>query len=263
MGIFRTGKLTLRFLRVWQRNFTVYQKNWKISFIPPVLEPIFYILAFGVGLSVMIQEFTYRGEPISYTSFIAPALIAVNAMHSSFFENTYNSFVRMYFQKTFAAMLTTPLSLPEVISGEILWGATKSVIATLVMQTVLSCFGLVSYPGGFILPLIALIGGLTFGSLGMFFTAKVPSIDVFNLPIFLFITPMFLFSGTFFPLENLPAWAQKVAWGLPLTHLVNLTRGATLGRFTPDLLLSCAYLLILTLVVFPLAVRGMEKRMIT
>lgn len=262
MGVFRTGDLSSRFLRVWQRNFTVYKKNWKIGFIPPILEPIFYIVAFGIGLSMMIKEFSYRGEPISYTAFIAPALVAVNIMNSAFFENTYNSFVRMYYQKTFAAMLTTPLSLPEVISGEILWGATKSVIGTLVMQAVLTCFGLINYPEGLILPFIALLGGLTFGSLGMFFTAKVPSIDVFNLPIFLFITPMFLFSGTFFPLENLPGWAQLLALFLPLTHLVNLTRSCALGFFPVDLLWSLGYLLMLGLIVFPLAVRGMEKRMI-
>jgi lipooligosaccharide transport system permease protein len=88
MGVFRTGNLSSRFLRVWQRNFTVYKKNWKIGFIPPILEPIFYIAAFGIGLSMMIKEFSYRGEPISYTAFIAPALIAVNIMNSAFFENT-------------------------------------------------------------------------------------------------------------------------------------------------------------------------------
>ena len=119
------SKISGRALRVWQRNFSVYQKTWKIAFLPPLLEPLLYILAFGLGLAVMVGEMSIAGRPIAYTTFIAPALIAVSIMYNAFFETTYNSFVRMYYQKTYDALLATPLNLEEIILGEMLWAATK------------------------------------------------------------------------------------------------------------------------------------------
>ncbi len=254
--------ISWRFLRVWRRNLTVYRRIWHINFLPPILEPLFYLLAFGVGLSALIGPVKYMDQQISYLAFIAPALLGVNAMYNAFFENTYASFVRMYYQKTFDAMMATPLSLHEVITGEIFWGATKSFIATALMLAVVSAFGLVQYPHGFLILFLAFLGGLAFGSLGMFFTGILPSIDMFNLPIFLFITPMFLFSGTFFPLENLPLWAQQAAMAFPLTHLVHLSRSLCLGILSWDLLWSVAYLVLFTMVFFPLALYAMCRRLI-
>ena len=228
--------ITRRFLRVWQRNLMVYGQTWKISFVPSLLEPILYLLAFGAGLGVLVGHIRYHGIEISYITFIAPALLAINIMNNAFFESTYASFVRMYYQKTFDAMMATPLSVEEIITGEIIWGATKAVIATTIMMTVISLFGLISYPGGLLIIPLAFIGGIAFGSIGMFFTGIVPTIELFNLPIFLFITPMFLFGGTFFPIENLPVWAQNIAVLLPLTHLVNMTRSLSVGVIDPSLL---------------------------
>jgi lipooligosaccharide transport system permease protein len=184
-------------------------------------------------------------------------------MYNSFFENTYASFVRMYYQKTFDAMLATPLSIEEIIAGEIIWGATKSVIATAIMLVIISFFGIVSYPAGLMILPLAFVGGVAFGSIGMFFTSLLPSIDSFNLPIFLFVTPMFLFSGTFFPLENLPSWAQRAAQVLPLTHLVNLCRSLALGTLRTGLLIDLLYLIVFSILFFPLALRCMRRRLIT
>lgn len=255
------GGVSRRFWRVWQRNLITYRSTWKIGFIPPLLEPLFYLAAFGVGLAGMVGSVSYGGRGVSYTAFIAPSLLAINIMQSAFFENTYASFVRMYYQKTFDAMLATPLTLPEVITGEIVWGATKSVIGTALMMTVVSLFGLIRFPEGLLLLPIAFLGGLVFASAGMIFTAIVPTIEVFNLPVFLFITPMFLFSGTFFPLQNLPGWAQHLAVWLPLTHLVDLCRAAALGG-GGIAWGSVAYLLLWGGVLFPGALRGMQKRLI-
>jgi lipooligosaccharide transport system permease protein len=254
--------LSRRFLRVWRRNATVYQRIWKVSFIPPLLEPLFYLLAFGVGLSALVGSVFYRDLEVSYVNFIAPALIAISIMYNAFFENTYASFVRMYYQKTFDGMMATPLFLEEIITGEIVWGATKSVIATAIMMGVISFFGLIHYPHGLLIVPLAFLGGIAFGSIGMFFTAIVPSIEMFNLPIFLFVTPMFLFSGTFFPIENLPSWAQKLAILLPLAHLVKLTRSLSFGVIGTNLLWNVAYLAIFCLVFFPLALFKMHQRLI-
>jgi lipooligosaccharide transport system permease protein len=254
--------ISRRFIRVWQRNFTVYRKTWKISFIPPLLEPVLYLAAFGVGLSALVGKIRSMGGEVTYTQFIAPALIAITIMYGAFFENTYASFVRMYYQKTFDAMLATPLRIEEIITGEIVWGATKSVIAAAIMMAVISLFGLIHYPGGLLLLPLAFLAGLAFGSLGMFFTALTPSIELFNLPVFLVITPMFLFGGTFFPLENLPGWARTLAMIFPLTHLVSMARAAAFGRVEPSMLAGAAYLLVFALVFFPLALFLMRRRLI-
>ena len=262
MNSLETWRLSRRFIRVWQRNLTVYQRIWKVVFLPPLLEPVFYLLAFGVGLSVLVGTVQYRGNAVTYMAFIAPALIAISIMQNAFFETTYASFVRMYYQKTFDAMMATPLSLEEIMTGEIIWGATKSVMATCIMQGVISLFGLVHYPEGLLIIPIAFVGGMAFGSIGLFFTGMVRAIETFNLPVFLFVTPMFLFSGTFFPLENLPHWAQAVAMAFPLTHLVNLTRALCFGRLDLSLYWSFSYLVAFTLVFFPLALRTMHKRLV-
>ena len=256
------GKISCRFRRVWQRNLAVYRENWKINFLPPLLEPLFYLMAFGVGFSGLIGNVRYGEAEVSYISFIAPALITINIMNNSFFENTYGSFVRMYYQKTFDAMMATPLSAEEIITGEIVWGATKSVIGTVIMLAVISFFGLVSYPMALLIIVVAFLGGIAFGSIGMFFTSLVKTIDIFNLPVFLFITPMFLFSGTFFPLSGLPDWAQILALVLPLTHLVNVVRALNYGVFNADAFVGICYLIIFCLIAFPLAIFKMRRRLI-
>src|SRR4030043_222296 len=161
--------ISRRFLRVWQRNLTVYRKSWKINFLPPFLEPLFYLLAFGIGLSALVGSVRYQSSEISYTRFIAPALIGGSIMYNAFFETTYSSFVRMYYQKTFDAMLATPLSLEEVITGEIVWGATKSLIAAAIMMGVIGSFGFFRFPECSPFLPLSVLGGIAFGSIGMFF----------------------------------------------------------------------------------------------
>jgi lipooligosaccharide transport system permease protein len=254
--------ISWRFIRVWQRNLAVYRKSWKINFLLPFLSPLFYLVAFGISFSVFIVNIRYETNQVSYISFIAPAIIAINIMNNSFFENTYGSFVRMYYQKTFDAMMATPLNAEEIITGEIVWGATKSLISTTIMLVVISFFGLVSYPVALLILPVTFLGGIAFGSVGMCFTAMVKTIDLFSLPVFLFVTPMFLFSGTFFPLSGLPVWAQQVALFLPLTHLVNVVRALNYGIFNQDVVIGLCYLLVFSLITLPLALFSMQRRLI-
>jgi lipooligosaccharide transport system permease protein len=150
----------------------------------------------------------------------------------------------------------------EIILGEIVWGATKAVIATAIMMAVIGCFGLISWPEGLLLLPLAFLGGLAFGAVGMICTSVVPSIDLFNLPVFLFITPMFLFGGTFFPVENLPGWAQTVSACLPLTRLVDLSRAIANGRIDAGVLPSLIYLTAMIAATLPAALYKMRKRLI-
>ncbi len=251
-----------RFLRVWKRNLVVYKKIWKVNFLTPLFEPLFYILAFGLGFSGLIDNVKYGGAELSYTEFIAPALIATAVMWNAFFETTYASFVRMYYQKTFDGMLATPLSLEEIIIAEITWSATKSVGAATIMLIVLGLMGFIQFPLGLLLIPLAFFGGLAFGAIGMFFTGIIPTIDMFNLPIFLFITPMFLFSGTFFPVSNLPVWVQPVALAFPLYHLVELARRFSIGTSEISPIINIGYLTVFFLVFTNLALGAMRKRLI-
>ncbi|MCX7816940.1 MAG: ABC transporter permease [Syntrophales bacterium] len=248
--------------RVWLRNWEVHKATWKINFLVPLLEPIFYLVAFGVGLNALVGEVNLYGQKVSYFTFVATAILGINIMNYAFFENTYSSFVRMYYQKTFDAMIATPLTPEEIITGEIVWGATKSLMATVVVMFVLSLFDLIRYPHGLMVIPLAVIGGLAFGSIGMFFTAFVRHIDSFNLPYFLFITPMYLFSGTFFPLDVLPLWMQILAFFLPLTHLVNMIREFCYGSLGSGVLLGIGYFSLCILVFYAFALRKMKNRLL-
>ncbi len=146
IGALGVANISWRFMCVWNRNLVVYRKIWLVNFLVPLFEPLLYLAAFGVGLSALIGEVPYHGEKIPYIAFIAPALLAIAIMYNAFFENSYASFVRMFYQKTFDAMMATPLSLEDIIAGEIAWGATKSVIAAAIMLVVLSFFGLARLP---------------------------------------------------------------------------------------------------------------------
>ncbi|MBM3287090.1 MAG: ABC transporter permease [Candidatus Eisenbacteria bacterium] len=254
--------VSFRSFRVWRRDLDVYLTTWKTNFLPPLLEPVFYVLAFGLGLGSLIGDLEYQGQRVSYLNFMAPGVVAVAIMFWSFFENTYASFVRMYYQKTFDAIIATPLLVEDVIVGEILWGTTKSILASVIMLGVLTGFGLVHYPTGLWVVPLAVLGGLTFACLGLIATALVPNIDSFNFPIFLLIFPMFMFSGTFFPIDILPGWARLVAWVLPLTHVSFLVRGSFLGWYREGWEWSLAYLVVIAGICFVAALFLMKRRLV-
>jgi lipooligosaccharide transport system permease protein len=256
------GVISWRFWKVWRRNLVTFQKIWKVNFITPLLEPLLFIAAFSLGFVGIVGPIRYGGAELSYTAFIAPALIATAVMNNAFFETTYASFVRMYYQKTFDGMLATPLSIEEIIIAEIVWSASKSTAAAAIMLIVLGLFGYIQFPLGLLVLPLAFLGGMAFGAIGLFFTGIIPTIEMFNLPIFLFVTPMFLFGGTFFPISQLPLWAKPLALAFPLYHLVELTRLFCLNRHETVPLLSAAYLVVFAFLFVLLALIVMRRRLI-
>ncbi len=259
LSIFRLPRLSYRVWLVWLRNFDVFMKTYLVNFFPPLFEPLFYLVGLGLGLGSFVQP----QEGLRYIVFIAPALVAVSMMYSSFFECTYASFVRMYYQKTFDAIIATPVNVEEVIAGEILWGATKSLINSSIVLGVITIFGLVASPLFLLIPLLAFLVGMLFASIAMCFTAITPNIDSFNYPSFLYITPMFILSGTFFTITGMPEALQIFAKVFfPLTHVVALTRSLALGRINSNLLVSLGWILITTPIFFVVAINLMKKRLI-
>ncbi|HJX04466.1 MAG TPA: ABC transporter permease [Thermoplasmata archaeon] len=257
--LFAMPDVSRRTWQVWQRNKDVFLKTFKVNFLPPIAEPILYLAALGFGLGIFVKEI----DGVPYPEFIAPALIAITIMTASFFECTYASFVRMYYQKTFDAIVATPLNVDEVITGEILWGATRSTISATIVLGVVTAFGLVqSWLALLIIP-FSFLGGLLFASIAMCFTAVTPKIDNLNYPTSLFITPMFLVSGTFFPLSALPSGVQAFAnAAVPLVHVVDITRALTLGHLELDLVWSLLWIFVATVVFFVLSLNLMKRRLI-
>jgi lipooligosaccharide transport system permease protein len=252
-------RISRRCWTVWRRNWDVFFKTYKVNFLPPVIEPVLYLLAIGYGLGFFVGEI----DGVPYVQYIAPALLAISMMNSAFFECTYSSYVRMYYQKMFDAIIATPLSIDDVIAGELLWGATRSLLYTTVMLMVLIAFGVVDLPASLLVLPFSFFAGLLFAGIAMCFTAITPSIDALNYPSFLFITPMFLFSGTFFPLTVLPPLVQLLAIALlPLTQLVIVTRSLTLTSLSPLFFYSLAWVAVVTVVFFFLATWLMRRRLI-
>ncbi len=257
--LFAWPQVSRRALEVWRRDRDVFTKTIKVNFIPPIVEPIIYLAAFGFGLGMVIDEI----DGVPYADFIAPGLIAITIMTASFFECTYASFVRMYYQKTFDAIVATPLNVDEVITGEILWGATRSTISATIILAVVTIFGLVhSFWALLIIP-FSFMGGLMFAAIAMCFTAVTPKIDNLNYPTSLFITPITFVSGTFFPLTFFPAAVQTIALAtVPLVHIAEITRSLTLGDVSLDLVWSLLWILGVTALFFLIAINLMKRRLI-
>jgi lipooligosaccharide transport system permease protein len=209
---------------VWHRHAMVYRRTWLVNCLPPISEPIVYLVAFGFGLTPLVGNVTYVGQEISYLQFIAPAMIGIGVLFQSFFEGAYSSFIRLNFQKTWQALLTAPLTFSDVFLGDWLWAATKGMITGTMTGLVAVIWGLYSV-GNLVLSLpIMLLGSLVFGAMGLFTAGCVRQIDQVNIPIFLFIIPMFTLCGTYFPRDTLPLGLQWLATVLPLASLVDLLR---------------------------------------
>jgi lipooligosaccharide transport system permease protein len=249
--------LSWRFIRVWQRNRDVFFRLWHSEAPGFVAEPIIILLAMGLGLGAYVG--LVDGQ--KYIEFIAPGIIASYAMFSASFECTYGSFVRMEYQKTYDAIIATPLNIEDVIAGEIFWGATRSFMTGTVILAIAAAFRLVPSPWASVIPVLAFLEGIMFASIAILFTSFVPAIYSFNYYFTLFITPMFFFSGVFFPLSSFPEIVQTLSWVAPLTPVVHLTRALINGEFHLDLLWALALIIVLTALFFSISLVTMRRRL--
>jgi lipooligosaccharide transport system permease protein len=243
---------------VWRRNASMYRRTWKWNLLPNFFEPVFYLFSIGIGVGAYISEM----EGSSYISFIAPGLVCVAAMNGASFEVTYNIYVRLTFEKTYDAMLTTPIEPDDILGGEVLWAMTRACIYGGCFFLVLALFGLTPLPSSlWVLPLIPLTG-LLFAAIGMAFSLRIPNIDMFSFYFTLFLTPLFLFSDVFFPLQEKlsPAWLW-LAEALPLLHPVRLARAAFSGQLSFMILWDVGYMLGVSLLLLIWARRSVHRRL--
>ena len=244
--------------RVWGRDARNFSKLWRGALLPTFLDPLFYLVAMGFGLGTYLA--TIQGIP--YKQFIAPGLIASAAMWAAAFETTYNVYIKMNENRLYDALIATPIEVPDLVSGEIAWAATRSLVYGSSFLVVITAFGLVESWWALLIPLFLLLGGACFAVIGMAFTALIPKIDLYSYFFTLFITPMFLFAGIFFPLDRLPNALEVVAWFTPLYHLVNLMRELATGPAFLPVVGNAAWLAVLTILLFPLPVERMRRRLI-
>ncbi len=231
-------RFSLRALAVWRRNFLVWRKMAIPSILGNLADPMIYLFGLGYGLGSLLPQVS----GMSYIMFLASGTVCSSTMNAASFEALYSAFSRMNVQKTWEAILNTPLSLDDVLAGEWLWAASKATLSGLAILLVIAVLGAVSSPLAlWTLPVIFLIG-LCFAALGLIITAVAPSYDFFMYYFTLAITPMIMLCGVFYPIEQLPAALQMIAGALPLAHAIQLVRPLLQGVWPAQVLLHLAVL---------------------
>jgi len=257
-SIFALPRPGLRWLPVWRRNFLVWRKLAIPSLLGNLADPLIYMLGLGYGLGGMLPQV----NGVHYASFLAAGTVVASAMNAATFETLYSAFSRMHVQKTWEAILNTPLSIDHVLTGELVWAASKSLLSGIAILAVIVALGLSSSPYVlWVVPLIFLTG-LAFAALGLIVCALAPSYDFFMYYFTLFVTPMLLVSGVFFPADRLPAPLAVIADCLPLTHAVQLARPLLLGQIPSHIGMHLAVLLAVTLVAFFVATVLTRRRLV-
>lgn len=245
-------------LAVWSRNMRVYLRLWKTELIAPVIEPIVTFFAFGFGIGALVAS---KIDGLSYLSFVGAGILAFTVLMRVVFELTYGAYFRMVYQSTYDAILSTPVNAESLAFGEILYGITKGLIDTLFVIPLVIIFGsATSYlaPLSF-LPLM--LGCLFLGSLSLALTAHIKEIDHFNLFFALYWSTIFL-SGAWFPVDKLFDWLQIIAYIIPTTSAIDLTRAFLNGGFAIRHIYEALYLIIISVFLVEWALRSIRKRMV-
>jgi lipooligosaccharide transport system permease protein len=258
--VFRWPRAQLRgALRVWQRDMILYRRSWLSNLLPNFFSPLLYLLSIGIGVGFYVGT---RISGLPYTVYLAPALAANAALNGGVFETTYNVFVKLRWDKVYDAAITTPLEPEDIALGELMWATTRAVIYGLAFMVVMLFLGDIRSP----LAVLSIVGfiliGLVFALIGLIFSSLSPSIDYFSYFFTLFVMPLFLFSGTFFPIERLPAAIRTVSWFSPLFHGSEMLRDLMLRGDLLDAARHGLWLLVACAILYPPACNLFRRRLI-
>jgi lipooligosaccharide transport system permease protein len=212
--------------RVLQRNLWVYRRTWRGSILGSFLTPLLYLTAMGIGLGALI---TREVAGVDYVSFLGPGILAATCMQTAVFESTFPVLGKISWRRNYEAMLATPLDVRHLVAGELLWVGFRVLTMSSVFLVVLTLFGIARWPSAILAVPAAILTGLAFSSVVLAFTATQRTGEGFSWMFRFIINPLFLFSGTFFPLTQLPEAVQWAAALTPLYHGVSLVRGAVLA----------------------------------
>ena len=263
-----SGGLATAWSRIWrarrlvERNVMVYRHQWIIIF-SGVFEPIFYLIGIGLGIGGIIDDLTLPdGRQISYVAFVAPALMATAAMNGAVFETIFNVFFKLNFSKTYDAILATPLGIREIAVGEMLWSLFRGTLYVIAFVLVMIGMGLVISPYLFLVIPASILIGAAFSAACLATTAYLRTVQDFDLPMGLVVMPMFLFSGTFFPISLYPQPIQLAMELTPLFHAVGLLRGLATGLLGWHELWDLAYMVAFGAIAMWIALNRLEQRLI-
>ena len=245
--------------RVLRRHWRVFVRTWRHNLMYNVAEPLLYLAAMGFGLGTLVQQV----EGMTYLQFLAPGMVSLSAMYSATFECTYGTFLRLYYQKTLQAILAGPITVRDVVLGELLYGTLKSVLFGSVILAVVAILGQIRSLAAITIPVFLILPGALFSLLALAYTSAIKNIDHLNYYITLVIMPFFLFGGLYFPVSTLPNWIQQLNWLNPLFHSVEVCRALSAGELSQRLLIHSAVLLVMILTLLPLPLRLMKKRLIS
>ncbi|MHA6621366.1 ABC transporter permease [Pseudonocardia sp. DLS-67] len=253
-------------LLVVEHSWVWYRGNWRATVVSSVLQPLLFLLAFGVGFGSLVQGGTGVASAtggIPYLVWLAPALLAVSAVQTGAFESSYPVLSGFKWQRHYHGMTAGPVSPAQVALGHLTWVVLKMSGSGVVFVVVIALFGGVTSPGIVVSLLVAVLTGAAVAALVTAFSATVESEGAAFSVLFRFVViPMTLFSGTFFPVERLPAWVQPVAWVSPLWHGTEVARAAALNRWQPLAAVGhTAYLLVLLVLGAVLATRLYTSRL--
>ena len=249
---------SLRFIHVWRRNLLVWRKLAIPSMLGNLADPLLYMIGLGYGLGSMLPQM----QGVSYVAFLAGGVVCSSTMFTASFEALYSAFSRMHVQRTWDAIINAPLTLDDVVIGEWVWAASKSVLSGCAVLLVATALGLASSALALLIIPVILLSGLVFAALGLIITALSPSYDFFMYYFTLAITPMMLLCGVFYPLEQLSPLMQAAAHALPLTHAVALSRPLMLGTLPTQVWLHVLVLVIYAGVSFAVALHLLRKRIL-
>ena len=254
----------LRSRRLVQRNLLVYKRGWMVIF-SGFFEPLFYLLGIGYGLGSFIGNITLSdGRAISYAAFVAPALLAQATMNGAIAESIFNVFFKLNFSKTYDAILATPLGIREIAIGEMLWSLFRGTLYVIAFVLVMIGMGLVISPMLFFVIPASILIGAAFSAACLATTSYLRTVQDFDLPMGLVVMPMFLFSGTFFPISVYDAYPfiRIVMEATPLFHAVGLLRGLATGLLGWHELWDLGYLVVFGAITLWIALNRLEQRLV-
>jgi lipooligosaccharide transport system permease protein len=253
-------KISYRVYHVFARNLISYKRYILTTFIASLIQPLFYLVTFGIGMGAYMGAF--GGKP--YLHFLVPGVIISSIMMTATFECLFGTFVKMVHERLYDSLVATPVSAEDAVTGDILWASFRGLISGGLMMIVAAFMGI--WPASalslLLLVVVMVLVGILFASLAMIVTSYAPNFDFFNYYTELVVTPMLFFSGVFFPLDNFPAWMKTLAQFMPLTHAVKIARAVYSGTYPPDLLFSVLVGAVLGTVAFVFGVKRMKKRLI-
>lgn len=243
---------------VWWRHVLALGRVWRVAITWFVVEPVVVLMAVALGIGRLVGDMEAYG---SYPVFVAPGIVIGTAMFHAIFESSWSVFQRIQ-QSVYETILTAPVTITEVVLAEIAFAVTRASISTLAVGSFAVLFGWVPWTALPALLLVTVGVGTVFGAIGLLFAALSPTVHALSLVFTLVATPLFFFSGAFFPIAVLPDWLEPLAWAAPLTPLVHLGRGVTTGGLDAGHAWAVGYVVVLSLALLPLAVTLLRRRLL-